>query len=204
LSTMLAVRCVRAELFGLTKIKTRSLNSLYSAWRSMTKLQSTYRELRNRFPYLDSRYARAASFNLSSTREPLHLPKDMFRIVRADGKFAHLFLRIPNKTRQYLWLPLRMSQRSEEMLQGADYGDSKLVRRGDRFFLHLTVKRETETIDASSLRRSWGEDSCHCCALAGFPGELSQMVLRTGGKRHPPALRAASPQTRRKKTTQRS
>jgi IS605 OrfB family transposase len=148
---MLAVRCVRAEIFGLTKTKAWKLRDLYAAWRSMTKVPSAYRELRKRFPCLDSRYARAASFNLQSSREPLHLPKDMFRIVKADGKFARFFLRIPVKAREYLWLPLHMNQSSEEMVDGADYGDSRLVKRGDRFFLHLTVKRQVECVDVSSL-----------------------------------------------------
>jgi IS605 OrfB family transposase len=148
---MLAVRCVRAEIFGLTKIKARRLSDLYAAWQTMTQTRSTYRELRNRFPYLDSRYARAASYNLPSSREPLHLPKDVFRIVDVDGKFAHFFLRIPTEAREYLWLPLRMNRHMEVIVQGGDYGDSKLVRHGDRFFLHLTVKRQVKAMAPSSL-----------------------------------------------------
>jgi IS605 OrfB family transposase len=148
---MLAVRCVRAEVFGLTKTKSRRLCDLYAAWQSMTQTRSTYRELRNRFPYLDSRYARAASYNLPSTNEPLHLPKDMFRIVNRDGKFAHFFLRIPTEAREYLWLPLRMNRHMEEIVHRVDYGDSELIRRGDRFFLHLTVKRQVKTMEPSSL-----------------------------------------------------
>jgi IS605 OrfB family transposase len=148
---MLAVRCVRAEVFGLTKIKTRRLRDLYAVWQSMTKTPSTYRELRNRFPYLDSRYARAASYNLPSRKEPLHVPKDVFHIVNVDGKFAHFFLRIPTEAREYLWLPLRMNRHLEAVVHGGDYGDSKLVRVGDRFFLHLTVKRQAKTTEPSSL-----------------------------------------------------
>ena len=140
-----------AEVFGLTKAKTRRLRDLYAAWQSMTRTPSTYRELRNRFPYLDSRYARAASFNIPSRKEPLHLPKDMFRIVNVDGRFAHFFLRIPTEARNYLWLPLRMNRHLEEIVHGGDYGDSKLIRRGDRFFLHLTVKRQAKTMEPSSL-----------------------------------------------------
>jgi transposase len=148
---MLAVRCVRAEIYHPTKIKERELRNLCVAWQSMTKTHSTYRTLRNRFPNLDSRYARAASFNLRTGKEPLHLPKDMFRIVKADGKFVRFFLRIPTKAREYLWLPLRMSRSSEEAIDDCDYGDSKLVRRGERFLLHLTVKRKVASVAASSL-----------------------------------------------------
>jgi transposase len=148
---MLAVRCVRAEIFGLTKIKARRLRDLHASWQSMTKTQSTYRELRDRFPHLDSRYARAASYNLPSRKEPLHLPKDMFRIVNVDGKFARFFLRIPVEAREYLWLPLRRNRHLEAIVHGGDYGDSRLIRQRDRFFLHLTVKRQAKTTEPSSI-----------------------------------------------------
>jgi IS605 OrfB family transposase len=75
----------------------------------------------------------------------------MLRVVKTDGKFARYFLRIPVKAREYLWLPLRMSRGLEELMDGAEYGDSKLVRRGDNFFLHLTVKRHVASINSSSL-----------------------------------------------------
>jgi len=148
---MLAVRCVNAEIFGLTTIKTRKLQDLYATWRSMIRYPSTYRELRERYPGMHSIYARAASFKMPSPNEPLHLPKDMFRIVKANGKFTKFFLRIPIKARDYLWLPLRMDPRNEPIIGNCAYGDSKVVKRGKQFFLHLTVKREVETRQASTL-----------------------------------------------------
>ncbi len=148
---MLAVRCVRAELFGLTKTKTRKVRDLYSVWRSMISRPSSYCELRKRYPCLDSRYARAASFHIESSDEPLHLPKDMFRIVKANGKFAKFFLRIPSRAREYLWLPLRMNLHNQGIIQNSDFGDSKLVKHGNRFFLHLTLKREVEWREVSSF-----------------------------------------------------
>jgi putative transposase len=148
---MLVVRCIRAELVGLTAIKTGKLHELYASWRNMVKLQSTYRELRERHPYLDSRYAREATFKAKSPHEPLILPKDLFRVVWTGKRFARFFLRIPTESRKYLWLPMRMRPEDEEYIQHATLADSKITKHGRRFFLHLTVKRKMLATKVSSL-----------------------------------------------------
>lgn len=150
---MLAVRCVKAEIHAPTQHKRRQLRLLFKIWREMVRTKSTYSDLRTRFPSLDSRYARVASFKAKTPREPIYLPKDLYRLMQTKNKFAKYFLGIPIEVRHWIWLPLRMSQHDIDLLSAKETEnlDSQMLISNGRFFVRLMVRHEGPLMKAQNL-----------------------------------------------------
>ena len=113
--------------------------------------KSTYQQLRARFPDVCALYARNAGFRERSTCEPVYLEAQDFRLIDTGNKLARWFVRIPIRKGVAVFAPLRMRKSDEAELSNLKIHDSKLVRHGDRFELHLSVSREARPIDTHSV-----------------------------------------------------
>jgi IS605 OrfB family transposase len=80
----------------------------------------------------------------SRKEQPLRLRNDTFDVKYFENSIAHYWARIPvYANRGGIKVALRMSPKHEQLLQDPDIRvcDSELLRRGDYFFMHITVKK---------------------------------------------------------------
>lgn len=141
---MFASKTVVAKLCFLTKRKKADLDRLWSAWRKMVKPHRSYKELRKEFPNIYSGYARNASFNSHSSNDPLIITQQDFRLVDAKKCLARWFVRIPISKGCCVWAPLKVSLQNNTLLAEVKVRDSKIVKRGPKYYFHFTVQKEVE------------------------------------------------------------
>lgn len=149
---MLVSKTVRAELYGLTRSKMERLEDLLTEWNRAQSLEREYKKLRQQ-TRLPSYYCRALSWKAGDGRKsPVLLDKDAFRVVEVGNRFARFFVSIPTPNGR-IWCPLRMWKSHERLLSsnGVEISDSQLIRRGGRFYLHLTIKRRIKLTPSSSV-----------------------------------------------------
>ncbi|RLG57542.1 MAG: transposase, partial [Hadesarchaea archaeon] len=131
-------KVVKAKLVGLTHIKRRILDHEYEGLQRFLRgdpgveLYSANKQQAKRF------YRR-----VKPEREyPLSIRKDLIRVERRDTKIARYWARIPVKLRRGgVWVAIKPHC---EITSDLEVCESKLLRRGGEYFLHLTVKREVE------------------------------------------------------------
>ena len=73
--------------------------------------------------------------------QPLYLRNDVSRIEKKDMKFAKYWLKIPTKQRRQFWVAIKVAKEKEELL-GYKFCDSKIVRRKNGWFAHITIEKE--------------------------------------------------------------
>lgn len=75
--------------------------------------------------------------------QPMILRRDSFRVVRRETKLSRWWAKIPvYSVRGGIFVPIAFSTKLEKIFLGSKMCDSKLVRKGDDFFLHLAIKKE--------------------------------------------------------------
>jgi putative transposase len=75
------------------------------------------------------------------SEQPLYLRNDVSRIEKKDTKFARYWLKIPTKQRRQFWVAIKVAKEKEELL-GYKFCDSKIVKRKDGWFAHITIEKE--------------------------------------------------------------
>ena len=144
MSVLQVSKCITVRLWGLTEKKSSLLNGLNLIWKEMVKQKRSYKELRELCPDIHSCYARNASFKRTSEEDPIYLASYDIRLIDAGRKFARWFVRIPIRKGTAVFAPLRMRERNSAELSSLEINDSRLVRKGGRFELHLSVSKEVE------------------------------------------------------------
>ena len=159
-----AVKAVVGEVWQPTKAKKLRLHEIVDAWRHMT--QRTYVERRSVAPELHSSYSRNR-FKSKGKDDLVYFAHYDLMLRRNENKHCKVWVRIPYKPHNAIWLPLRMSKQAETYLFASRLRDSKLVAKHDgRFWMHFTVTREVTTIQpravlAVDLGRSvWRQPCC--------------------------------------------
>lgn len=143
------VRVIVSEVWQPTKVKRLRLQEVVDAWRNM--LQATYKERRSVAPHLKSSYARNR-FKSRREDDPVYLAHYDLQLRHTNNRHSRVWVRIPYKPRNALWLPLRMSERNESILFSSKLRDSKLVVGPDhRFKMHFTVTRDVTPIQPRAV-----------------------------------------------------
>ncbi|MGA2973096.1 MAG: transposase [Candidatus Bathyarchaeia archaeon] len=144
-----AVKAFVGEVWQPTKAKTLRLHEIIDAWRHMT--QHTYAERRSVAPTLHSAYSRNR-FKSKGKDDPVYFAHYDLMLRRNENKHCKVWVRIPYKPHNAIWLPLRMSKQAEAYLFASRLRDSKLVVGHDgRLWMHFTVTREVTTIQPRAV-----------------------------------------------------
>jgi transposase len=73
--------------------------------------------------------------------QPLYLRNDLFRIEKQPTKEFKYWLKIPTKQRKQFWVALQFAP-SKEHLLGNKICDSKITKRKNGWFAHITIEKE--------------------------------------------------------------
>jgi putative transposase len=82
--------------------------------------------------------------------QPMYLRNDCFKIEKNSTKFSKFWLSLPTKRKRGgIWLPIIVPQKYENLL---DYKicDSKIIRKNNEWFAHITVQKEVAPITSYS------------------------------------------------------
>jgi IS605 OrfB family transposase len=140
---------VVAEVHQPTRFKKVRLEEIVEGWRSMT--QPTYLERRAAAPRLHSAYARGR-FKSKGENDPVYLAHYDLEAKRTLNRHCKVWVRIPYRPREPLWLPLRMSKEAEAVLFSSRLRDSRLVVGHEgRFWMHFTVTRNVTPIQSRAI-----------------------------------------------------
>ena len=145
-----AAKAVVGEVWQPTTSKRGKLAEVFSKWRLMAA-KNTYPERRSVAPQLHSAYARNR-FKSKGADDPLYFAHYDLNVKRTCNRHCRVWVRIPYKARNPIWLPLRMSKDAESILFASTLRDSKLVvGRHERFWMHFTVTREVTPIQPRAV-----------------------------------------------------
>jgi putative transposase len=75
------------------------------------------------------------------TEQPLYLRNDVSRLEKRDTKIAKFWLKIPTKQRKQFWVAIKVAKDKEELL-GYKFCDSKIIKRKNGWFAHITIEKE--------------------------------------------------------------
>ena len=144
-----AVRAVVGEVWQPTIAKKLRLHEIVQAWRHMT--QHMYVERRSVAPELHSAYPRNR-FKSKGKDDPVYFAHYDLMLKRNENKHCKVWVRIPYRPHNPVWLPLRMSKQAEAHLFASRLRDSKLVAGHDgRLWMHFTVTREVTAIQPRAV-----------------------------------------------------
>src|SRR2546422_205899 len=138
---MKAFQTIRAAVHSPTRRKLGALKELWESWHSALKLPRNYHLLREktRLPSYYCNYIVWERIPRGSS-PPVGLSKAAINL-RRGRKLAPWFASIPTLAGR-IRLPLRMAPAHIPLLDGCELADSRLVRRRERFFLHLVIVRD--------------------------------------------------------------
>ena len=123
------------HLYQLTKKKISLLDEIYTAWSDMTRSKRSYRENRDSYPNLHSKYP----WNARNARpsDPLLLDRQhQFEIIKTNNKVEY-FVRISIRPRVSIYCPLK----TKSSLDGLKIHDSRLVKKDGRYDLLLAISK---------------------------------------------------------------
>lgn len=144
-----ATKTIVGEVWQPTKSKKLRLQEIISAWRLMA--HRTYAERRSVAPHLNSAYARNR-FKSKGGDDPVYFAHYNLKLKRTENRHSKIWVRIPYRPRNHIWLPLHMSRAAEGNLFSCRLRDSRLVAGCDgRFRMHLTVTREVTPIQPRAV-----------------------------------------------------
>jgi putative transposase len=73
--------------------------------------------------------------------QPLYLRNDVSRLEKQPTKEYKYWLKIPTKQRRQFWVAVRVAKEKEELL-GCKFCDSKIIKRKNGWFAHITIEKE--------------------------------------------------------------
>jgi putative transposase len=144
---------VTGKIVGLTKVKESMLQSEYDSFNNICQ---QVQECRNND--IEPKYAWFKKDNIYCSTvtnafyiikgqfreisdQPLYLRNDVSRIEIKDNKFAKFWLKIPTKQRRQFWVAIKVAKEKEELL-GYKFCDSKIVKKKNGWFAHITIEKE--------------------------------------------------------------
>jgi len=169
-------RTVVASVWKPTERKRSRLEEISNLWRKALTLK-TYKERRNLDRSYHSAYARNV-FKARSEKGPVYLAHYDFKLKDTGNKLARWFARIPYKRGEPLWIPLRMRAEDEDLLSSVEIKDSQLVKKKDRYWLHITIAKEVEPRHAHGgvIGVDLGERFLAVTAFRERPGRLDSAL----------------------------
>jgi putative transposase len=144
---------VTGKIIGLTKIKESILEQEYNRFNNICQQVQQCRD-----NDIDPKYAwfkdknthacyasdaiRCVKWQFSDLSEqPLYLRNDVSRIEKRDTKLSKFWLKIPTKQRGQFWVAVKFAKCKEELL-GYKFCDSKIVKRKNGWFAHITIEKD--------------------------------------------------------------
>ena len=137
---MKLVKTVTVKVHRPTMRKRNALHLLWRSWKAALGSKRDYEFLRESTD-LPSFYCRELFWKVKKGAEaPVGVPKDALKLL-PGGTFAPWFASIPTPDGR-VCLPLRMSRGHSKLLSECEICDSKLIKRGKEYFLHIVVARD--------------------------------------------------------------
>jgi putative transposase len=144
---------VTGKIVGLTKVKKAILEQEYDRFNGICQqvqecrnndIEPKYTWFKNTDTYCstvtNAFYIIKGQFRKIS-EQPLYLRNDVSRIEKKDTKIAKFWLKVPTKQRRQFWVAVKVAKEKEELL-GYMFCDSKIVKRKNGWFAHITVEKE--------------------------------------------------------------
>ena len=149
---MILQKTVKAKLFSLTRVKEAKISSEY--WNFQRTLKGEDVPLYSATKQQAQRKKRCWR---GDGEHPLILRRDCFKVKDLGLKLAKWWAKIPVFGGS-IWCPIQFPYMQEPLLK-KDIRETKLVRRGHEWFLHITVQQNVElnVPSASVLAVDFGE-----------------------------------------------
>lgn len=134
---MLVGKTVKCKIFKPTKLKYDILNQEYTNLQKFlqgedVELYSANKQQAFRFYH--------KIVGKAKKDYPISIRKDLIRVKKTKHKLAKYWVRIPVKGRRGgLWLPIKPHQPIDF---SCEFCESKVIKKGDDFFVYLVVKKE--------------------------------------------------------------
>ena len=145
---------VMGKVVGLTNIKEAILQREYDSFNNMCKQVQWCRN-----NDIEPQYSWFKDKNIHSTlvtnafyiikepfrnlsKQPLYLRNDVSRIEKHDNKKYKYWLKIPTKQRKQFWVAVNIPKYCENRLTDFTFCDSKIVKRDNEWYVHITIKKE--------------------------------------------------------------
>ena len=153
---MLATKVIKCKIINLTKIKQVILDN---EWFYFQEALQLYNKGLDILPIYDRVRKKIHSINLTTTiwqnkkiksrkEYPINLHNKFIKVEEKDTKLTKYWIRIPVKGRRGgIWLPMRPHQ---DIPKDVKIADSKLIKKGDTYWIHLTIKKEVTQIKSYS------------------------------------------------------
>lgn len=136
---MLVSKAIMCKVFQPTKLKHSILNREYENFQRFLKgddaeLYSANRQQGFRFFH--------KIIGKAERDYPLSIRKDLITVKETNHKLSKYWVRIPVKGRRGgLWLPIKPHQPIDFR---CEFCESKIIKKGDDFFIHLTIKKKVK------------------------------------------------------------
>jgi putative transposase len=144
---------VTGKIIGLTRTKEAMLQSEYDSFNNICQQVQECRnnDIEPKYTWFkkdnihcsivtNAFYTIKGQFRELS-EQPLYLRNDVSRIEKKETKFAKYWLKIPTKQRRQFWVAIKVAKDKEELL-GYKFCDSKIVKKKDGWFAHITIEKE--------------------------------------------------------------
>jgi putative transposase len=144
---------VTGKIVGLTRIKEDMLQGEYDRFNNICqKVQdcrnndtepqySWFKDNNTHASYVSQAFRTIKGQFRELLEQPLYLRNDVSRIEKKDTKIAKYWLKIPTKQRKQFWVAIKVAKEKEELL-GYKFCDSKIVKRKNGWFAHITIEKE--------------------------------------------------------------
>ena len=144
---------VIGKVVGLTKIKESILKGEYDRFNQICRQvqQCRNNDIEPKYIWFKDHnthacYASDAIRSIKTqfanlSEQPLYLRNDVSRIAIRDTKLAKFWLKIPTMQRRQFWVAIKVAKEKEELL-GYKFCDSKIIKRKNGWFAHITIEKE--------------------------------------------------------------
>jgi putative transposase len=144
---------VTGKIVGLTKVKEAILQSEYDSFNNICQQVQECRnnDIEPQYSWFKKKNIHCSSvtnafYTLREqfrklSEQPLYLRNDVSRLEKRDTKLAKYWLRIPTKQRRQFWVAIKVAKEKEELL-GYKFCDSKIVKKKNGWFAHITIEKE--------------------------------------------------------------
>lgn len=134
----MAKKVIKCKIVGLTNIKKELLENEYNNLQEF--LQGSNAELYSANKQQAVRFYHKI-IGKAERGYPISIRKDLIQIERQNTKLAKYWCRIRVKGRRNLWVAIKPHQ---DIPEDVSFCESKLLRKGDDFFVYLTIEKEIE------------------------------------------------------------
>lgn len=145
---------VTGKVVGLTNIKEGILQAEYDRFNNICKQVQQCRDndIDPKYVWFKNKDTHAcyASDAIRSIKipfrnlngQPLYLRNDVSRLEKQPTKKFKYWLKIPTKQRKQFWVAVKFAPSKEGLLDTCKVCDSKITKRKNGWFAHITIKRE--------------------------------------------------------------